>query len=334
MELLKEVIKISGYKWKQVKERDYVKIAAIAVVCIIAGAALVGMLDLSGVGIDVDEYIPRPDYTPPVGAEPVTLKFYVDHKIDRGAPGATPVRLYDINKVFFASASTSTNVATFTGVPIYEGEELFYQTRVAAPSSSGYVNYMSQLTPFTVPAGDEASIATVGPIHLWELSTSVATFNVTDGSSDIIFDETTQYINTTESELDIKISITTDCAYGSPWDFTDYDTGKDYLGGVWLVIKSTAVQDINNAYTSFYSGALNWYVFHMPMIIRSTALGYETNRIFTVTLGTGSTFVASADFDFDIFDICQLNSGGFIDANSFKDGDSDLNPAVLANAVA
>lgn len=322
-----------SYKWKQVKERDYVKIAAIAVVAIIAGAALVGMLDLSGIGVDVDEYIGR-DYTPPAGAEPVTLKFYVDHKIDRGAPGATPIRLYDMNKVFFASASTSTNVATFTGVPIYEGETLFYQARVAAPSSSGYVNYMTKLTEFTVPEGDEASIATVGPVHLWEVSTTAPSYNVTSDTGAIIFAEASQYINTTNNALNIMVSITTDCAYGTPWDFTDYDTSKSYLGGAWLVVKSTGVQDITNAYTSFYSGALNWYVFRIPMIVRSTSNGYETNRMFEILLGTGSTFVASADFDFDLNDICQLNAAGQIDANSFKDGDSDLTITALANKVA
>lgn len=330
--LSKEVIKIS-YKYKMVKERNWWQIGAIGIIAIIIGAAFVGMLDLSGIGIDVDEYIPRTDYTPPEGAEPVTLKMYVDHEIDRGAPGATPIRLYDANKEFFASASTSTNLAAFTGVPIYEGEELFYQARVAAPSSSGYVTYTTVLTPFTVPQGDEASIATFGPIHLWEVSTAVATFNVTSDTGAVIYAEATQFINITNNALFIRASITTDCAYGTPADWTDYDTSKSYLGGAWLVITSTALQDVDNAYTSFYVNALHYYVFRIPMIVRSTALGYETGREWSVILGTGSTFVASADFDFDIYDICQLNAGGQIDANSFKDGDSDLNPAVLVNAI-
>lgn len=329
---------MSSYKWKKVQKRDYTKIAAIAVVCIVAGALLLGYatLDLSGVGVDVEEYIAREDVEVPVGSKPVTLKMYVDHKLDRGYPAATSVRLYDANKEFFASADTSSGVAAFTGVPIWEGETLYYQARAEAPSHADYVTYTTPLTEFVVPLGDESSVAAYGPIYLWEISTGVATFIVTDQDGKSVAGETAAlgYLNTTaDTGAFVRVSITADCAFGTPEDFTDYDTGKSYLAGVWLVAKFTALQDVTNAHDYYYDGAHHVYIFRIGMIVNDNDLGYTTVREFEIKVGSGG-FVASANAKFDIFDICQLNSAGKIDANSFKDGDSDLQPVEIVSKVA
>jgi len=324
-----------SYKYKKVKDRDWTKIAAIALICVIAGAAVAGLvtIDLSGLGEGVT-YVPREGVEVPEGSKPVTLKMFCLHKLDRGNPAATPVRLYDANKVFFASADTSSGLAAFTGVPIWEGETLYYQVRAAAPSSATYVTYTTKLVEFTVPIGDLSSIATVGPIFLWELSTSVATFTVDDQDGNAVTGTTTNYLNATDDGAFVRVTITEDCAFGTPADFKDYDTGKSYLGGAWMVARFTGLQDIDNAYTYYFDGSYHCYVFRLAMIVRSTALGYETGREFEISLGSGSTFVASANADFDIFDICQLNAAGGVDANSWKDGDSDLAPSIISSKVA
>jgi len=324
-----------SYKYKKVKERDWTKIGAIALICVIAGAAVAGLvtIDLSGIGEGVT-YVPREGVEIPEGSKPVTLKMLCMHKLDRGNPAATPVRLYDANKVFFASASTSSGLAAFTGVPIWEGETLYYQVRATPPSDTAYVTYTTKLVEFIVPIGDLSSIATFGPIQLWELSTSVATFTVDDQDGNAVTGTTTHYLNTTDDGAFVRVTITEDCAFGTPEDFTDYDTGKSYLAGAWMVARFTALQDIDNAYTYYYDGSYHCYIFRLAMIVRSTSYGYETGREFEISLGSGSTFIASANADFDIFDICQLNSAGGIDANSWKDGDSDLAPAIISSKVA
>ena len=334
----KEVTIKMSYTWKKVKdkgERDWLKIGTIALICVIAGGVIAGLvtIDMSGLGEGVT-YIPREGLEVPEGSKPVTLKMFCLHKLDRGNPAATPVRLYDANKVFFASASTADGLAAFTGVPIWEGETLHYQVRATAPSDTAYVTYMTKLIEFTVPIGDLSSIATVGPISLWELSTSVATFTVDDQDGNAVTGTTTNYLNTTDDGAFVRVSITEDCAFGTPADFTDHDTGKSYLGGAWMVARFTGLQDIDNAYTYYFDGSYHCYVFRLAMIVRSTALGYETGREFEISLGSGSTFVASANADFDIFDICQLNAAGGVDANSWKNGDSDHNPTIISSKVA
>lgn len=264
----------------------------------------------------------------------VDLSIKTFHQIDRGNPAATPIRVYDANKNFIESATTSSGIATFAA-PYWEGETIYLQARAAAPSSTTYVTYTTPMMEYVIPEGDVNGDAELPTLALWETSTSVATFVVWDNTDEKQIDtEATMYVNTTDTELTITIAITADCAYGTPEDFTDFDSDKHYLSGVWLMIKSTSSQStITNYDVHFYSSSLHIYIFRMPMIVRDTDLGYQTGRTFTV--GDGATsFVAAADFDFDIYDTCWANSVADITESSFMNGDSDLNPTALENKVA
>jgi hypothetical protein len=266
-------------------------------------------------------------------SELVDLSIKVLHELDRGNPAATPIRVYDANMEFIESSSTSSGIATFAA-PYWEGETVYLQARAAAPSSASYVTYTTPLLSYTVPEGDVNGDAELPMLYLWETSTSTADYNITDQTSASIYAEATDFVNTTDTSLNILISITADCAYGTPEAFTDMDTAKHYLAGIWLYVKGTASQaGIINYVAHFYSSSLHFYVFNIPMVVYDSDLGYQTAR--TIVIGDGSTgFTASADFDFDLFDTCWANSVSDISESSFLNGDSDLNPSALANKVA
>jgi len=305
-------------------------------IILIAGIALWGLHSMgllpdsfyAAVGIDRE----KPGELP-ADAELVDLSIKAVHVLDRGDPAATPIRVYDANMNFIESASTSSGIATFSA-PYWEGETIFLQARAAAPNSATYVTYTTPLMQFTVPEGDVNGDAELPILGLWETSTSVAYFNITDQTAATIYTEATDYVNTTDTQLNFMVSITADCVYGTPEDFTDYDTGKNYLAGVWIVLTATASQaTITNYVAHFYSASLEYYIFKMPMIVRDSDLGYQTGR--SITIGDGATaFTASADFDFDMYDTCWANSVSDISSSSFMNGDSDLNVASLANKVA
>jgi hypothetical protein len=307
-------------------------VAVIAILAIgIWGLHSMGLLPeafYSAVGIDRD----KPG-TVGADAEQVDLSIKTLHALDRGNPAATPIRVYDADMNFIESASTSSGIATFSA-PYWEGETIYLQARAAAPNDAAYVTYTTPLLQYTVPEGDVNGDAELPILQLWETSTTAAYYNVTDQNSAAIYTEATQFVNTTDTSLNVLVTITADCVYGTPEDFTDYDTGKHYLAGVWLVLKATASQaTITNYVAHFYSASLEWYIFKIPMIVYDSDLGYQTGRMFTI--GDGSTvFTASADFDFDLYDTCWANSVSDISSSSFMNGDSDLNPASLANKVA
>ncbi|MBR9682294.1 MAG: hypothetical protein GOV02_01340 [Candidatus Aenigmarchaeota archaeon] len=263
----------------------------------------------------------------------VDLSIKLMHALDRGNPASTPIRVYDSDKNFVESASTSSGVASFLA-PYWEGETIYLQVRAAAPNSATYVTYTTPLMEYVVPDGDVNGDAELPVLSIDETSTSVATFNIVEQGFATISTEATDFINTTDTQLTITVAITGDCVYGTPADFTDMDTNKHYLSGVFLVIKSTAAQPtLRNYIANFYSSSLQYYIFRIPMIVSDSDLGYQTARTFTI--GDGATaFAAAADFDFDLFDTCWANSVADINENSFQNGDSDLNPTAVANKVA
>lgn len=265
-------------------------------------------------------------------SEPVDLSIKVLHELDRGNPAATPIRVYDSNMQFVESSSTSSGIATFAA-PYWEGEQIYLQARAAAPSSATYVTYTTSLMSYTVPEGDVNGDAELPMLYLWETSTSTADYNITEQSAAKIYTEGTDFVNTTDTQLNVLVSITADCAFGTPEDFTDMDTGKHYLAGVWLVMQSTASQaTVNQFVTHFYSSSMHFYIFKIPMVVYDSDLGYQTARTFII--GDGSTvFVAAASLDFDLYDTMWANSVSDISESSFLNGDSDLNPSALANKV-
>lgn len=305
---------------------------------IFAGVALmlVGLFIFGGpLQYLYNEFAPEAWREKPAGvteeSELVDLSIKLFHELDRGDPAATPIRVYDAAKVFIESASTSSGVATFKA-PYWEGETIYLQIRAAAPNSADYVTYTSPLIEILVPEGDVNGDAELSTIGIWETTTSVATLTITDQDGASISDTTQNYINTTDTSVDVLVSITADCVYGTPEAFTDMDTGKHYLAGVWLRVNCTQPQSINNYDAHFYSQYGHYYIFSIPMVIRDSDFGYTTGRTFSIDTGT-SGFSASANFTLDLFDTCWADSLAGISENSFMNGDSDLNPTAVATLV-
>lgn len=261
----------------------------------------------------------------------VDLSIKCLHSLDRGNPAATPIRVYDANKNFIESSSTSSGIATFAA-PYWEGETIYLQARAAAPVSSTYVTYTTPMMEYVVPDGDVNGDAELPLLMLDETSTSEATITGRDQDGALVATEAGEdHVNTTDTDLYFVITVTADCVYGTPADFTDYDTGKHYLGGAWLVIFATASQGISNYDHAFSTPDYYFYVFRLPMIVHDSDLGYTTSHEFHVRSASG--FTASADFDIDVYDTVWADSLAAINSNSFLDGDSDLTPDVITSAV-
>ena len=314
------------------KEWTMPKVIGVGILLIVVGWGI-----WSGAFVNMwNQYSPEPYRVAPDGfdnAEQVDLSIDTYHMLDKGDPAATPIRVYDANMNFIESASTSSGVATFSAA-YWEGETIYLQARATAPSSATYVTYTTPLMKYVVPQGDVNGDAQLPSLGLWETSTSVIVYNITDQGGNKVYLEASEYhVNTTDTQLNVLVTITSDCAYGTPEDFTDMDTGKHYLSGAWLVVKSTATQSGLTGYVAhFYSSSLEYYVFNMPMIVYDADLGYQTANTFTLADGT-TGFTASADFDFDMYDTCWANSFGDISASSFMNGDSDLNPFAITSSV-
>lgn len=262
----------------------------------------------------------------------VDLSIKTMHSLDRGDPAATPIRVYDANKHFIESASTSSGIATFAA-PYWEGETIYLQARAAAPSSTGYVIYTTTMLEYTVPEGDVNGDAELPLLELHETSVNVATFIATDQSGNKIgTSATVDNVNTTDTSVIVTVTIDGDTCYGTPADFIDYDTGKNYLAGVWLVLATDTDQPISNYQHMFSTPTLFYYVWSIPMIVHDDDLGYAGAYAFTMK--ASSDFVADTTFDMDIFDTCWAASLATITSNSFLDGDSDLNPTQLLGIVA
>jgi len=309
--------------------------ASIATLVIVAAVALV----LVGPALftAIDNVVVFPWETPPntttiIPGGQVDLFMNLYHTVDGGAPAATTVWLYDANLNYFSSAASSSGLVTFTqkGTP---GAHLWYQIRATAPNSATYVTYTTPLREVIVPEGDVNGDAflTIAPVGIHELSTSAATFTITDQAGQTINTEATQYVNATDTSLFVNIAITSDCSWGTPEDFTDQRTGKSYLWGAWIVLSCTTSQAISNFAWSWSSPTLYYYVFRLPTIMNYATTGYKNGHIFEIKAPTG--FTASADFDFDLYDSCWASSLAGISINSFQNGDSDLNPTALTNKV-
>jgi hypothetical protein len=268
-------------------------------------------------------------------AKQVDLSVKLYHVLDQGAPAATAILTYDANKVFIESATSSSGIATFSA-PYWEGETIYYQVRSAAPSAATYVTYETPLTSVTVPNGDANGDSKLPMIGLWETSTSVATFSVFDQDMKAIAaDPVGGCVNTTDTAVHVFVSITADCTYGTPAAFTDTNTGKSYLAGAWLVITTNTTLGLKSFTYMFGDMDYNYYLFNIPMIVYDSDFGYKTGHEFTMdaTASTGITATADALFTVDLYDTMWAESLGGITTNSWLNGDSDLNPAVLSAEI-
>jgi hypothetical protein len=266
-------------------------------------------------------------------AKPVDLSMYVYNMLSETNAGSIIVRVLDANMKWVETTTAASGIVTFTH-KFWEGEHLWIQASIGSPGTSGYAIYTTPLTEVTVPKGDVNGDAQLDSMGVWVTSTSVATFTLEDQDGhSILTGDVNNAVNTTDTELNMLISITADCTYGTPTDFTDQATMRHYLAGVWIVVTSAVPQaTITNYVSHFYSSALHYYILKIPMIVRNADLGYQTGR--TVTIGDNVRAFDAGAMTFDIYDTCWANSISDITESSFLNGDSDLNPAALSSTVA
>jgi hypothetical protein len=275
--------------------------------------------------------------TLPEDAELVDLSIRISDQLSMGVfSTAVPVYVYDANMVFIESANsdTTTGVSTFQS-DYWEGETLNIQAYVA-PVAAGAHAYSTPVTEFVVPQGDVNGDAQLANWYLYQPTSGVATFGVTDQGSAAISGTAINYLNASvDASIRVTIVCTTaDDAYGTPEDWTDMKTGYKYLGGVFIVLKFNETQDMQ-AYDWFVEeGSYFYYIYRASMIINDSEI--YTDGALTVTIATGSTFTGGAghaSIVIDVFDSMKLNSAGGIDSNSWKNYNSSNNPSAVTSVV-
>jgi hypothetical protein len=233
------------------------------------------------------------------------------------------VNLYDMNGDFVDTVTTSSGLGTF-GVMLKTGQSYQVQARQAAPATTTY--YLSPLTRVTVPTGAEAGdTVSFEPLFVDQVTTSNPTMVIRNGFNNVTVDDNTvDYFNTTDTGATVTILNSVANTYYGCDTFTDMKTGKQYMGGVWILWKGTANQpwDTTPDYAA-YDQTYSWYVWRMDR------LPYDSNgdislRTSSLVLSVGSdTFTSDATVVIDAFDMFCLTDwlGGSYSA-AFVDGHS------------
>lgn len=249
------------------------------------------------------------------------------------------VYVFDANKVQVDvdATDTTTGLAIFQA-PFWEGEQIYLQLREAAPNAATYVVYTSPLIPCTVPNGDVNGDAQLPDIHAAVTTSSVATFAVRDQSGNAISGTSINYLNATDASIRLELVCTsTDTWYGTPEDFIDMQTGYSYLGGIFVVLKFNATQDMAGFTWYFAEGTSYYYVYQFDAFFNDADDYSDGAAVYSIA--TGSTFDnggaagANATLTIDVYDTCKLISGGGVSSQSFLNGDSDLNPTIINTLV-
>jgi len=266
----------------------------------------------------------------PEGSQRVDV-FITQKEAIGGAAENQIIRVYDSNLAFIEEVTPSSGKATCTQ-PYWEGETINLQVRPADPNSASYTHYMSPMTSYVIPQADVNGDAIIAGPDVWETSTSVVTFTAFNQTMQGVTGAAPNCITIDDTKVHVFTVITDNCAYGTPFDFTDAKSGDSYKAGAWLIMKSSTEQDITNAYAEF-SGTDYWYyIFERPMGVEDAVNAANSIPLLWNIL-CPSGFVASTTVTLDIFDTCKLNSDGSISISSFIDGDSNLNPAVITTAI-
>jgi len=266
----------------------------------------------------------------PEGAQRVDV-FITQSEAIGGAAANKIIRVYDANMGFLEEVTPSSGKATCTK-SYWEGETINLQIRPADPNSALYTHYMMPMESVVIPQADVNGDAIIDCADVWVLSTSAVTFTAFNQTMQAVTGAAPASITVADTKVHIFTVITDNCAFGTPFDFTDEKSGNSYKAGAWLMMKSTTEQDITNAYAEF-SGTDYWYyVFLQPMGVEDAVNAANSiPLIWNILCPSG--FVASTTVTLDIFDTCKLNSDGSISVSSFIDGDSDLNPSVITTAI-
>ena len=273
-------------------------------------------------------------------AQLVDLSIGLMMTLGRDVPAATPVDIYDANKVPIETRNSdaTTGIATFQ-FDYWEGETVYIQVYVAGNAATGLV-YMTELIEFVVPEGDVNGDSQLPTIMLREPSSSTAapTLVITKQSGVGLSGTATNYLNETDTSINILINtVTGDSNFGLPRAVHDYRTGFDYLPGIWVRLVTNATMPFADPDLYWTEGTTYYYVWNVPMIANdgdipgdgtyNLVLGAQSDFTVTQTSATNVSMV------FDAFDWVRLNGFGEIDAASFMDLDTSFSVTAVTTRL-
>lgn len=286
-----------------------------------------------------DSYGPDWARTAPDGddiGDQVDLSIGVVMELGRDVPAATAVDIYDANKVEIETRNSdaTTGIVTFQ-FNYFEGETVWIQVYVDGNAATGLV-YMTDLMQFTVPDADVNGDAQLPTIKLREPSSSSAapTLVVTDQAGGGISGVATNYINSTDTVLNVLINtVTADTNFGLPTDVHDYREGFDYLSGIFVRIVTNDTLPFAAPDYYWTEGSTYYYVWNVAMIENDAA--DPADGTFNLVLAAQTTFAngngagENVTVSIDAFDWVRLNGFGVLDSASFMDFDTDNTVAAI-----
>ena len=324
----------------EMSKRNKKKIAAYFVISILlfSFSMQMGWLQFFGINPIVFGGIP--------GLEADDVFFKVNVKESLGAYAAEDIIVNAYTKdggvyTYFDSATASSGIATFSGTSLPEGSHIWLQARSGAPAAAD--GYIMPIREFIVGVGAptdtvSAKDAITGEATLWvnnlhDSTEPIFTFMAPDNAD--LISGTADNLTTGDTYIKFDIYIADDeCWYGAP-DFTDQVSGDEYIGGIWVVLRSAT-----DSYT-FEQGSARYQYTWQDLTYKYYAFNFDV-QLWQDSLHTGDvntfstqlTLAEGADFDgganvwqFDIYDMYKISQTVAI--GNFVDGGA-LDPAAIA----
>ena len=226
------------------------------------------------------------------------------------------IDIYNYNMEYIETVTTSSGVATLAHM-YHTEQSLWAQGRQAAPASAD--PYVTPITEFTVPGADAGDTVSLGTLWVRDVTGTAATFGVRALDGQAISDNTVNYLNTTDTAFTVTLSSIDDNTYYGMESFIDYQTNREYLGGLWFVWKGTLGQSFASDY-AFADGTNVYYVFHIAAHLVDD-LNIATDDVISAVIATqgGAALVADATVVLDVYDGIWLIGGGVSTVASFLD---------------
>lgn len=244
----------------------------------------------------------------------VIAEGYVKEDIDYSAVASCPVIIYDSPTPAIGSQSdiaTSDSDGKFTlTVMVKAGSTIYAQARKAAPSSSD--PYISPVVALQVPlAAENGDTLPIGTILVRDATGTAPTLGVTDTGSHAISDGTVNYINTTDTRLNIMLTaVDSDTWFGCE-DFTDGLTGLSYWGAVF-VWKGTVNQPFSGYAHVVNTPSFVYYIWKLTPFADKSAISDDDWN--SLSIAASSNLVADATvylYVYDVVDTAQMANGVF-----------------------
>lgn len=239
------------------------------------------------------------------------------------------VNMYDSAGNFIDTTTTSSGIGTFTGL-YNPGEHVWLQARQAAPATAD--PYCTHLMEWMVPsAGESADTvslrnAATGESILWlrDVTGTAPTLVVRNGfDNDTVSTTTTaNSFNTTDGGFKATLTLLDDNTYYGSESFTDMVSGKTYLGGVFLVLKSNNTQSFTDYDYIISDTQYNYYIWKMGSALIYDANGVVSLRSLTlsISMASGVYFTADSSMVFDCYDLLEVHNGQVMSSADFIDG--------------